>query len=343
MTTTWIIIAALGVLVALLVLLIVTRGYIARTDRTYMTHDEVGFRRALSGWGIIWGIFESIVKGPNAPRLEYVAIDPTTGQRRSGYLLDPRTGSINLRPQYCVPLPFLATTADSHQLLVEARVQFSLNRDLMKYVYQLDDFGLALETRIQSAMRAEIGRCNDEVLRASLSEVESKVVERLRQAERDGDEVGEAGMALGVNFHTVSFTYGAVDDEVTAMAMHAIPAQTPAAPGEPAAAAGVRAARTLAAGQSALSLRPTQLDTLADVFKGRDAASTQALLAMLEMQTRQNIAEALAGSGQVIIVTTQEAGLAGATSHYDAISRVVGRADAARQAEAKSGEAARGV
>ena len=51
-----------------------------------------------------------------------------------------------------------------------------------------------------------------------------------------------------------------------------------------------RAMRT----QGVLALRPQQLDQLADVFRNRDGADVDALLAILEMQTRQNIAEALA-------------------------------------------------
>jgi hypothetical protein len=312
---------ALGVLLGLaLIVFIVRRGYVARTDRTFMTHDERGFKRALKGKGVLWDIEESVVKGPDAPRLEYVAADPTTGLRRAGKLIDTRTGSINLRPQYCVPLPFIATTADGHRMMVEARVQFSLNRDLLKYVYQLDDFGLALETRIQSAFRAEIGKRQDEVLRASLQEVEGAAIEALRKGERDGDEAGEPGMALGVNFHTASFTYADAETYDGAAAMSVAPAGVAGAtePGAP----GVRAA--MPRGQGVLSMRPQQMDLLADVFKGRDPASTQAMLAIMEMQTRQNIAEALAGSGQLVVVTAQELGLAGALAQRDAMERSAG-------------------
>jgi hypothetical protein len=308
--------------------MIFMRGYIARSDRTYMTHDERGFKRALKGKGVLWDFEESVVKGPDAPRLDYVAADPTTGGRKANRLIDPKTGSINLRPQYCVPLPFTATTADSHRMLVEARVQFSLNRDLLKYVYQLDDFGLSLETRIHSAFRAEIGKRNDEVLRASLHEVELAAIEALRKAERDGDEAGEPGMALGVNFHTASFTYSDAENYAEGggfaapQAFGAGGVVLPAAEG----AAHIQAVRQTMRGQGVLSMRPQQLDLLADVFKGRDAASTQAMLAILEMQTRQNIAEALASSGQLVVVTGQEIGISGATAQRAAIDAAATRA-----------------
>ncbi len=58
------------------------------------------------------------------------------------------------------------------------------------------------------------------------------------------------------------------------------------------------------------------------MFKGRDPAATKALLAILEMQTRQNIAEALASSGQLVVVTAQELGLASAGAQRDAVARV---------------------
>jgi hypothetical protein len=318
----------LVVLIAAALYMIFMRGYIARSDRTFMTHDERGFKRALKGKGVLWDFEESVVKGPEAPRLDYVAADPTTGGRKANRLIDPKTGSINLRPQYCVPLPFIATTADGHRMLVEARVQFSLNRDLLKYVYQLDDFGLSLETRIHSAFRAEIGKRNDEVLRASLHEVEIAAIEALRKAERDGDEAGEPGMALGVNFHTASFTYSDAEsyDGASGFAapqpIGAGGVAIPAADG----VAQIQAARHAMRGQGVLSLRPQQIDTLADVFKGRDPASTQAILTIMEMQTRQNIAEALASSGQLVVVTGQEVGLSGATAQRAAIEAASARA-----------------
>src|SRR5215470_7903467 len=108
-----------AVLFAALLIYIVRRFYIARTDRTYMTQDEKGFKRALHGWGVIWSVLEGVVKGPDAPRLEYVAADAATGGRRAQSLINQRTGAINRRPQYCAPLPFFASTADMHRVLVE--------------------------------------------------------------------------------------------------------------------------------------------------------------------------------------------------------------------------------
>lgn len=283
---------------------VATRYYEARYDRTYMTQDERGFKRALKGKVVLWDFEESIVKGPSAPQVDFVALDPATGGRRNVRLLDPTTGAVNLRPHYCAPMPFEAVTADAHKVIVEARVQFSLNRDLLRHVYEIQEFGLALETRIQSAFRAEIGKRGDEQLRAALSEVERAVIEHLRRDEREGDEAGELGMALGVNFHTASFTFSQPDEfgglqASSALPVHATPEQH-------------AAARALARAQGILSLRPQQLDQLADVFRNRDPAATAALLALLDMQTRQNIAEALANSGQLIVLSPQEFGLTGA-------------------------------
>jgi hypothetical protein len=324
MTLVWIAVAAVAVfaLLAALLVYIVPRAYVARSDRAFMTHDERGFKRALKGKGVLWDFEESIVKGAEAPQISFVALDPTTGGRRAAQLLDPKTGSVNLRPQYCVPLPFNATTADAHSVVVEARVQFSLNRDLLKHVYQLEDFGLALETRIHSAFRAEIGKRNDEDLRAALHAVETAVVEQLRQAERDGDESGEPGMALGANIHTASFTYVQADEFAAAQPMTiSAPGGAPAVDGAPPA---IGAARSIVRAQGVLGLRPQQLDQLADVFKNRDPAATKALLAILEMQTRQNIAESLASSGHLVVVTSQELGLTGASAQREAALRPSG-------------------
>jgi len=310
---------------------IVSRYYEARHDRTYMTQDERGFKRALRGKVVLWDFEESIVKGASAPRVEYVAVDPSTGGRRNVRLLDPRTGAINLRPQYCAPLPFEAATAEGQKVTVDARVQFSLNRDLLKHVYEIDEFAQALETRIQSAFRSEIGKRRDEELRASLHEVERAVVERLRQDEREGDEAGELGMALGANFHTVNFSY--VQHDAFAEAGGA-PAGVGAAP----ASDGSRPRLGVGA-RGVLTLHPDQLDRFGDVFKGRDAASTAGLLAILEMQTRQNIAEALAASGQLVVVTPQELGLMSAAAQREAGARATAARPAAGATNLEAGGA----
>lgn len=320
-------------IVAIVVLLafayLVWKFYSTRADFTYMTHNDQGFKRALKGRGVIIDPEEFIVRGDGAPSIEFVALDPASGERKMQALMNKRTGAVNLRPQYCVPLPFGATTADNHSIIVEARVQFSLSRERMFFVYHVQDFALALETRIQSAVRAEVGKRQDQDLRAALHEVEDLAIKRLRQAEADGDESHEPGIALGVNFHTMSFTFSAPDEFAAAHpagvgVVQPVAGAAPAthgAPGAAAAPAGAPALRGLSRG-GPLSLRPQQLDQLADVFRHQTPESSSAILTLLEMQTRQNIAEALAASGQLIVVTPQELGLAGATVQGQLLARV---------------------
>jgi regulator of protease activity HflC (stomatin/prohibitin superfamily) len=308
--------AVVGGIVLVALYYIYLNYYEARYDRTYMTQDDRGFRRALEGKVVLWDYEETVVKGPTAPHIEFVALDPATGGRRMVKLMDVRTGAINLRPHYCAPLPFEAITSDSHKVIVDARVQFSLNRALLKHVYEIQEFSLAIESRIQSAFRAEIGKRNDEELRASLQDVERGAVERLRRDEQEGDEAGEPGMALGVRFHTANFTYTQPDEFSTALQ-----ALAPATVGGKADPVAIERARAALGGQGVLALRPQQLDQLADVFRGRDPAATSALMALLEMQTRQNIAEALAASGQLLVLTPQELGLISAAAQRDALAR----------------------
>lgn len=312
-------IAALVLVILLAAIFYIARRYYeARYDLTYMTQDDRGFRRALNGKVVLWDWEENVVRGPTAPHIEFVALDPATGGRRVVKLMNPRSGAINLRPHYCAPLPFDAVTADSHKVIVDARVQFSLNRELLKHVYEIQEFSLALESRIQSAFRAEIGKRNDEDLRTSLQEVERGAIERLRRDEDEGDEAGEKGMALGVRFHTANFTYTQPDEFATpAMSVSGAPLPANATPEQQA------AARALARAAGVLTLRPQQIDQLADVFKNRDPAALAALLAVMDMQTRQNIAEALAASGQLLVLTPQELGLIGATAQRDALARRV--------------------
>jgi hypothetical protein len=315
--------ALAGVIVLAGGVYIFLRYYEARHDRTFMTHDERGFKRALQGKTVLWDWEESVVKGPTAPQLEFVAFDPATGGRRTMKLLDPRTGAINLRPHYCAPLPFEAVTADKHKVVIDARVQFSLNRELLRHAYEIQELSLALETRIQSAFRSEIGKRKDEELRAQLQEVEAGAIAQLRQAEDEGDEKGERGMALGVRFHTANFTF-IQPDEFASPALAAVAALPPGATPEQHALA-----RAAARSQGVLTLRPQQLDQLADVFKDRDATGSAAILALLEMQTRQNIAEALAASGQLVVMTPQELGLLGPVMGRDGAARTRSLGDAA--------------
>ena len=311
-----------GVLLALVLAYLIWKFYSTRADFTYMTHNDRGFKRALIGRGFIIDPEEFVVRGSTAPKIEFVALDPATGARKLVPLLDQRTGVVNLRPQYCVPLPFNATTADNHALVVEARVQFSLNRDKMFFVYHVQDFGLALETRVQSAIRAEVGKREDQELRAALHEIEEQAVKRLRQAEEDGDEEHEAGIALGVKFHNISFTFTAADEFAAAQVGGVAAGAGAAGEGAAGAAVGAAAARGALVRAGAMSLRPQQLDQIADVFRSQTPESTAAILALLEMQTRQNIAEAMASQGQLIVVTPQELGLAGATVQGQILSRV---------------------
>jgi hypothetical protein len=308
------------VLLALAVVYFVWKFYQTRVDFTYMTHNDQGFKRALKGRGFLIDPEEFIVRGPNAPKLEFVALDPATGNRKLVPLLNQKTGAINLRPQFCVPLPFPGITADDHPVVIEARVQFSLNRDKMYFVYNVQDFGLALETRIQSAVRAEVGKREDQQLRANLGDVEEAATKRLRQAEDDGDEEHEMGIALGVKFHGISFTYTSAEEYARSGAAATVGGVAGAAPGA-AGADGAQAGGRGAYRPGALSLTPQQLDKLADQFRTQTPQSTAALLAILEMQTRQNIAEALASTGQLIVVTPQELGLAGATVQGQILSR----------------------
>lgn len=317
------------ILLALILAYLIWKFYTTRVDFTYMTHNDQGFKRSLRGRGFIIHPEEFIVRGPNAPRVEFVALDPATGQRKLTPLLNRQTGQINLRPQFCVPLPFSAITADDHPVVVEARVQFSLDRDKLYFVYNVQDFGLALETRIQSAIRAEVGLREDQQLRAGLHEVEEGAIRRLRKAEEDGDEAHEMGIALGAKFHGASFTYTAAADYAVA-ATGAGPAGVGAAPGAVAGEGGAPALLERMRMQTragALSLTPQQIDKLADQFRSQTPQSIAAFLAVLEMQTRQNIAEALAASGQLIVVTPQELGLAGATVQGQMLARVANAVD----------------
>lgn len=322
------------VLLALVLVYLVWKFYQTQADFTYMTHNDRGFKRALKGRGFIIDPEEFIVRGPSAPKIEFVALDPSTGHRKMTPLLDQRSGRVNLRPQYCVPMPFAATTEEGHAVVVTPRVQFSLNRDKMFFVYHVQDFATALETRIQSAVRAEVGKRTDERLRAGLREVEDGALKALRQAEEEGDEEHEMGIALGVKFHGVSFEFTTAKNFARGLGGPGAAGEAPA--GADGARSGVGAPLAGVARVGPLGIDPLDIDGIADQFneQRRSPASTAAFLALAEMQVRQNIAEALAASGQLIVLTPQELGLTGA----DAVQHVL-RARGASPAAAPAANA----
>lgn len=307
-----------------------SRFYIVRADRTFMVHDETDYRRALKGWGFIWDPLESKVKGPTVSMLEFPSYSYSDDQRVTRHLRDQKTGAINLKPHYCVPPKFRVLSADNHEFQIEVQVQFSLNRDLLRYTYKLENFGDALVIRIQEAFRSEIGKRKDEQMRADVGVIAQSVIARLRQAELDGDEEREQGMALGVTYHTASFTFKEIrPDSELDEAILSVAAGPPSAESEQRVnlLGGVR--RQLRS-QGVATIRPQDLDALGDVFLGRPVCATDAVLAILELQTRQNIAEALAASGHLVVVTGQELGLTGASAQLEAMRE----AERRRQAEA---------
>lgn len=335
MTVVLLIAAIVGVLLLVAFLgYAASRFYIVRADRTYMVHDETDYRRALKGWGFIWDPLESKVKGPTASMLEFPSYSYSEDKRVTRYLRDQKTGAINLKPHFCVPPKFRVLSADNHEFQIEVQVQFSLNRDLLRYTYKLENFGDALVIRILEAFRAEIGKRRDEQVRADVGLISQGAIARLRQAELDGDEEKEQGMALGVTYHTASFTFKEVrPDSELDEAILSVAAGPATAESEQRVnlLGGVR--RQLRS-QGVATIRPQDLDALGDVFLTRPLCATEAVLTVLELQTRQNIAEALAASGHLVVVTGQELGLTGASAQLEAMR------EAERRRVAEGGSAA---
>ena len=338
--------AVLGGLVLLVVLASVIyawrRTVVARGDRTFITETDEGFKRALRGTKVLWNPDEAVLKGATAPAIAFVARDPATGEWREKRLLDERTGAVNLRVQTCCPRPFKAATKDDHHFLVEARVNFQLDADRLVNTYHVQDFASALEARILAAFRNEIGKYNDEEVRARGAAINEAVSRALGAMESRSDETTSGdtpfGVPLGLKIYDASFDYTELSpDDGAAMAAgasammlqngaaangsangtgmsHAGPARV-ALPGVDPSVAGAGAAGVMA-------FRKQHLDVIADVFLDRDPASTEALLTLLEMQTRQNIAEALGRSGNLVVVTTDELGLMGGSAARETLAEL---------------------
>ncbi len=67
-------------------------------------------------------------------------------------------------------------------------------------------------------------------------------------------------------------------------------------------------------------MEASEYDVIMNLFPN-PADKKEVLLAILEMQTRRDIAEALARKGQLVVVTAQELGLAGAATQMEALRK----------------------
>lgn len=296
--------AALAALLALWALLtfVVGRVVVVPADEFYVTNDwNQNFKRALPpGTHFLLNFRERLVNGEKAPLYTFPSRDSQNKEAQGQLRL--KSGAISKRTQFCAPV-FTALTQESLHMLVEPLVQFRADLDRAKDLVDVgENFGLALCSRIKQAFTVEFGKREDQELKDELKSVEDSVLKTLQEI--------ETREPLGVVFETISFNFR--QDREPHRLRRAVlgpqlgPDVVTSAEGRSPHPEGVA------------FMEAAEYDVIMNLFTEPDK-KMQALLAILEMQTRRDIAEALAKSKQLVVVTAQELGLASSSVQLEAM------------------------
>jgi hypothetical protein len=256
--------------------------------------------------------YEYIVRGKrHAERFEFL----TRNRDEEGgwtvkklHLMDPRSGAIDLRVHTMELRPFKVSSADHHDMEVHATIEFQLDRDRLFRCFQYANLGVALLTRLEDFIRAQIKvRQNEDVAR-EIADIRAEIFQDMKKAEdtdidqfkvwrgQNGDDTppnpyfrGTQSKALGIHITALSLQVEQLD------ANHQVPA-------------GDGGQQT-----SALMIPPKFLDNLRDMFSrgGADTAgANEALLRTMEMHTRENIAKHVSAAGKMFVISSDDLGMA---------------------------------
>lgn len=257
------------------------RSYDAGAHATFITSKNGEYYGALRAPITLWDPSIKVLKDRNAPDMTFMTHDAGGTEYYEKSLVKKRTGEISLRVQTCAPRPFISRTIENRQLKIKPRVAFQLDVDRIQIPTQMQAFGATLGARIENLFDNAIGEYTNEDVRAKQAEIEDKVLRQLQDIEYPPDQTHPPGMPLGIKVYEATFSYEAVP--------------TPAAEG--------------AGATGAMSYTAEDLDDLTDMLAKTDPQSLEMVKFMMELQTRQNIVEALCKSGGLVAFTAQELGL----------------------------------
>lgn len=278
-------------LVALLGVLIyrASRTFDANPNHTYVVQSQGEIVGALREPATLWDPKMSVLRDKDAPDITYPSRKAQTGEFFTRSLVNRRTGRISLTVNTCTPKPFRSMTLDRHQLEITANVVFRLDIERIHICSQLDNFGATFANRIENLFDNEITSCRDEDIRAQQTLIEQTVTQALRSIEEDtkGDSMLN-GMPLGIKIYEANFSFKEIDTMAEAQAAHAGPEGRPIGP---------------------IWIDQQHIDKLADTLTDRTPDVRDAVMRMIELQTRQNIVEILAKSGGLVAFTAKELGL----------------------------------
>lgn len=224
-------------------------------------------------------------------------------------LVDAKTGAVSLSAHLCTLRPFIAKSYDDYEFETRPRIRFRLRPDetAIKHALANQDFDQSFKARVESAFREEIASRDDKAVGRDRSGIHAGVLKRMRELE----ELTPLGVDyLEVMSALIKRTQNPHRDYVLAQV-----------------AAGGSATQTGAAPTAfgPMDHSVPELDSIRDMFlvdgwtdpeqftpaerMAHFDKSNQLLIRMLELQTRQNIAQQLAGAGKLMVLSTDDVGL----------------------------------
>lgn len=303
---------------------------------TYAIRTESGIKRFPSSRSrlrknILSTDHEYVVRGEqNAKRFQIDSRDrDEKGEwfEKKIYLMNPRTGELDLRKHTMILQPFEVHSNDHHLMRAYASVEFQLDQDRLFRCFEFGNIGNTLLSRAENNIRAQISGLENQEISPNIESIinnlfdyiqgiEQRDFEKFNEWKSDSENNSDYSIffkqnrsdALGIHVTNVSVQVEQID-----------PAPDP---------------ETMALG-SVMTISPAHLDNVRDMFlqinnrsnntnvnylepseKDRVnpyTAANQALLQMLEMHTRENIASKMGQSGQMVVISSDDLGLARAS------------------------------
>lgn len=267
---------------------------------TYVIVNKHGYKRVLKRPEILWNPMEWVLKGPHLTRFAY-QISPNVDTKVKGnikHLIDPATGAVDLRVQHFTCPDFQIETADLNTMTVTVGITFRLEPDRLKETIILGNFERMLQDNLENAFREELGKLDNEDIGHHISDLREKVLELLKDRE-------SKRWSLGVEFINVAFRVSKSAEAQIADVYHPTDSQP------------FRFSVNNVDEQKLDAIRDTFLrtgwkdGTVGDIeaMNAHYQAANDALLKIMEFQMRQNIVEALVGSGNLMVLSTSDIGL----------------------------------
>lgn len=287
------ILVGVGALLLLILLIVLiyrsSRTFDASPNHTYVVQSEGEIAGALREPATLWDPKMSVLRDKNAPDIAFPAQRPQTGEYYMRSLVNKRTGRFSLTVNTCTPRPFRSMTLDRHTMEITANVVFRIDIERIHIPSQLENFGATLSNRIENLFDNEISKLRDEEVRGKQFEIETAVTRSLRDIEEqvDDDEM-MAGMPLGIKVYEANFSFREVDLAAEAQIAASGDGSRPSGP---------------------LWVDVTHIDRLADTLEHRTPEVRDAVMRLIELQTRQNVIELMCKSGGLVAFTAKELGL----------------------------------